>query len=348
MIATQQNKVAQPSVFASKKIDPDAEVSSDKLAWRAIEEARADCPTTEGYRHAWIGPRAFKLIVIEGLDRKAANKQLLIDTRKIPKERNIVVDIDEAIRTAIQKRDGITLPRGKYKKTPKFSRMVEREIEKVSAQLGKFNYNRLCAESPVTAKEELTASVILLQLFHPEMLVCCGEQTTYPGRILPAKNWARSRLLAASMSLVVPSPMLAQFVYDANGKKKLTPSKQPSVRLLENVGERRYLITEFDKEPPDFDEQARLIYCLAGHMPLVLVVNSAGKSLHSYFNCVGQSEHRIESFFDRACKLGADVTKWTLNGWVRLPGGWRDEWKHGKHIVGRQEVIYFDPRKLPI
>jgi hypothetical protein len=80
---------------------------------------------------------------------------------------------------------------------------------------------------------------------------------------------------------------------------------------------------------------------LSKYLPLVLIVDSAGKSLHGWFYCDGLDDAeggRLHSFFGYAVKLGADVKMWGSYQFSRMPGGTRKE--NGQ----RQRVLYFDSK----
>ena len=75
---------------------------------------------------------------------------------------------------------------------------------------------------------------------------------------------------------------------------------------------------------------------MAAMAPLVMVVDSAGKSFHAWWHCRGTDEKLVRKFFAYAVSLGADPATWTRCQLVRLPLGWRAE-------KGRvQEVVFFD------
>jgi hypothetical protein len=93
-------------------------------------------------------------------------------------------------------------------------------------------------------------------------------------------------------------------------------------------------VTEFDHGT--FDEQAALIWHLTAWAPLVMVVLSAGKSLHAWWSCRGVPEEKLRAFMNYAVALGADPITWTRCQLVRMPGGLRNG-------VRRQRVIYFNP-----
>jgi hypothetical protein len=68
-----------------------------------------------------------------------------------------------------------------------------------------------------------------------------------------------------------------------------------------------------------------------------MILSSAGKSRHAWWNCHGTTEQTQGRFMRYAVSLGADPATWTRSQFVRLPMGWR----HDKGA--RQEVLYFNP-----
>ena len=116
-----------------------------------------------------------------------------------------------------------------------------------------------------------------------------------------------------------------------------------SQRSLDATGPRRFLIVEGDKlngEPIPKDTQAAVLLHLAKLAPLALVVDSGGKSLHGWFTTAGFSEGQSDSFFRKACTLGADPALWSRAQLVRMPGGLRDNTR-------RQQILFFNPAALP-
>jgi hypothetical protein len=163
----------------------------------------------------------------------------------------------------------------------------------------------------------------------------------FPDNPLLCGGWSNSKFTTAKredlrgklsrMSLIVPSPMTALLGKLKNPK----PGKNPlSAHTLDNTGPREYLITEFDQGT--YDEQTTIIWHLRRYAPLVMVVASAGKSRHAWFNCQGATEEMQLRFFQYAVLLGADPATWTRCQFVRMPMGWRAE----KNL--RQHVHYFN------
>jgi hypothetical protein len=168
----------------------------------------------------------------------------------------------------------------------------------------------------------------LRHLFHPGELVCVatGKQDALTAAL---ESWTPDRLERAAF--VVPSPMSA-----LRGKRKNGGGM--GIRTRDNTGSRRYLVVESDKGL-GWDEQASILWHLAKHRLLVLVVHSGGKSLHGWFWVEGCTDEELEPFFTLARRLGADERLWWKEQLVRMPDGLRD----GRT---RQRVVYFDPAAI--
>jgi len=137
-------------------------------------------------------------------------------------------------------------------------------------------------------------------------------------------------------SFIVPAPMHMEGGTTQEGRH--------SFRCQNAVKVRRYVVAEFDKLK-ERDKQACLIWHLRSFLPLMLVLDSAGKSLHSWFYCEGLDESeggRLNRFIRHAISLGADPAGLRLGQYVRLPDGARrtnDISEEDK----RQTVIFFNP-----
>ena len=170
---------------------------------------------------------------------------------------------------------------------------------------------------------ELLAHRILPALFGYDELVCAGfgqEQavTATLQELMPD---------ADRYQYVVPSPMTARSGRNQEGRE--------SVRTLANTGPRRYLVIENDAATKE--EQAAILSHLAGFLPLALVVDSAGKSLHGWFWAAECPESTLRVFMEYAVHLGADPHTFVRCQWVRMPGGTR----YGSDTPPRlQPVLY--------
>lgn len=140
-----------------------------------------------------------------------------------------------------------------------------------------------------------------------------------------------------SLPLIVPSPMRAKYGKTQGGKD--------SQHTLDATGPRRFIVVEFDKI--GLDEQPSLIVELAQYLPLVLVVYSGNRSLHSWFFVEDMEEAVIQRWFRFAVALGADRQLWTRSQFVRMPGGTRH--KPGDHTHGAfQTPFYFNPAVMGV
>jgi hypothetical protein len=166
------------------------------------------------------------------------------------------------------------------------------------------------------------------KLFPGDSLLCVGQSDS-DFDTLARKTW-RGKL--ASKQLIVPSPMKARL-----GRRK--KDGKLSAHTLDNTGDRRFLVCEFDTGTTD--EHAALLLHLASRAPLVLAVHSGGKSLHGWFYCAGQPEEKLRRFMEYAVTLGADPATWSRCQFCRMPDGTRSN-------GNRQTVFFFNPRPLEI
>lgn len=185
----------------------------------------------------------------------------------------------------------------------------------------------------------LEAGEVLKELFRSGELVCAGASNDKP-RIRPVEEWEPD---AGGMQFICVNPMKASF-----GKNK---EGGLSIRCQGNVKVRRFLVAEFDDAARSKAEQAVLLSALSKLVPLVLVVDSGGKSLHGWFRVEDLGAKDQVRFFAVCCVLGADRTRWDICGWLRMPGGMRRVEKqgagsrgHGDEVGVRQRILYFGNR----
>ena len=175
-------------------------------------------------------------------------------------------------------------------------------------------------------------------LFPKNPLLCCGW-TRHRFDTRPRKNWHKLH----ELQFLVANPM--------KSKRGLTKSGKLSAHSLENTGERRFLVVEFDFDVSRSAEEgdllrnlenkgrdvrdlcAALLVHLAATAPLAMAVYSGGKSLHGWFPCFGENENWLRGFMHTAVSLGADTATWSRCQFVRMPDGKRDN--------GRRQTIYF-------
>lgn len=189
----------------------------------------------------------------------------------------------------------------------------------IAARVG-FSHDKLRESSPDPVDSQ---AEILRKLFpDPTGLLCVGKSAMDFWTATLAEFGDLSR-----HALVVPSYMTATHGETKHGKR--------SMHSLENTGPRRFCVCDFDDPPPG--EHASLAWHIAEVFPLVLVVTSGGKSLHSWHSV---PRGREETFWPFAIRRGADPALMrNRSSFVRMPGGTRDN-------GNRQSVLYFDPSKV--
>ncbi len=170
------------------------------------------------------------------------------------------------------------------------------------------------------------AADVLTGLFEPGELVCSGAVCERPS----VRTLEATLPYADRHQFIVVNPM--------NGPSALTLDGRPSARCQDNVVARRHLVAEFDDPGMTKPMQARLATALAGYAPLVLAVDSGGKSVHAWYRVDGMDPEGQARFFAVACLLGADRTRWDASGWLRMPGGLR---RCSDGSLKRQRILYF-------
>ncbi len=179
-----------------------------------------------------------------------------------------------------------------------------------------------------TADTGLATAQVLPRLFRPAELICAGR-TKERALVRPLEEFLPD---AEFMQFIVLNPM--------RGLSALSSRRMPSARCQNNVGQRRYLVAEFDDRTLSKPQQAQLITRLAQYVALVMVVDSGGKSLHAWFRVDHLGSKDQARFFTLACLMGADPSRWDLCGWLRMPGGLRVE--NGVPSI-RQRILHFNP-----
>jgi hypothetical protein len=185
----------------------------------------------------------------------------------------------------------------------------------------------LWERSPIRFDDDEPQTENIVDTLFPGNPLICAAPIFNQYETAPRQSF-RGRL--AEFQFIVPSPMSKLTGITQEGKE--------SVRCLDNTGPRQYLIVEQDAGTAD--EQAAVIMHLAERAPLVLVVRSGGKSLHSWFACREQSELTLLCFFRDAVTLGADRAIWTRCQLVRMPDGIR---RRDDGTTTRQSVLYWNP-----
>ena len=287
-------------------------------------------PPDAGGTHLWLAKAASGLR--NALPREACAEFLRqvcarwVTHRRVP-EREVLA----AVALAYDAPAGPAISRARPSGTPRSGRRARAaaswpEVDRPAAEacLARSDIEPLFDPS---ADAGVGAAEALAGLFLPGELVCGGWECELPV-VQPVERWAAS---AGSAQFVVSNPM--------RGPAGLTKEGKPSARCQANVALRRWIVAEFDGPELNRDKQAKLASVLARGLPLKMVVDSGGKSLHCWYACEGLDVREAARFFWAAVALGADRTRWDPCGWVRMPGGVRR--KDGGQAV-RQKVVYWD------
>ena len=217
---------------------------------------------------------------------------------------------------------------------------------------GQVNYGRKAIEWPAANAEAIAGVLataapvfdgetstglrpvdVLPLLFRPGELVCTGVDS--------------ERAVVRPVEAAVVDADALQFicVNPMRGLAAVNFSGRPSPRCQNNVLLRRYLVAEFDDAALGKREQAQLVTALAERAPLVMAVDSGGKSVHAWFYVEGMARQDQARFFALACLLGADATRWDICGWLRMPGGARLK---ADGTRARQRILYWAPEAIVV
>jgi len=198
-----------------------------------------------------------------------------------------------------------------------------------------------CSPEPIQFGEQSRTEETIHALFPGNPWLCVGRSDD---RFFTARRQTWRGHLHKS-SLIVPSPMSA--------KRGRTKEGKLSFHSESNTAPRRFLVVEFDGG--SLNQQAAILWHLAGYAPLALVVFSGSKSCHGWFFCASEPEGKLKRFFDYAHSLGADSRMWGRSQFARLPDGARSDGKTSDALrvagiegvpTGRQAILYFNPEVI--
>ena len=127
----------------------------------------------------------------------------------------------------------------------------------------------------------------------------------------------------------------------AEGIENPLQNGKVSTRCNANVKARDWMVLEMDD--PDIAKQERFntfALTMAQYAPLILAVDTGGKSIHYWFDASGVATPVRQAFFALACLHGADKRLAVKSQIARMPGvSSADEGR------GPQDVIYWDPEE---
>jgi hypothetical protein len=197
---------------------------------------------------------------------------------------------------------------------------VKTMTSKAKPGLKRVTEDHLWYASPWICDDGLTQEIILRELFpDPDGLVCVGKSAF---RFKTAKLSEIKGL--SECQFIVPCYMTKV--------KGLTQDGKVSEHCLDNCGERRFCVCDFDE--PKSEDHPTIIWYLAKFYHLTMALSSGGKSLHAWFE-VDKAEE--ESFWKLAISLGADPALMrNRSSFVRMPLGKRDN-------GNLQRIVHFNP-----
>ena len=161
-----------------------------------------------------------------------------------------------------------------------------------------------------------TAGQALAKLYRPDDWICLSKTIDRPEFDF-AENWAKKPDLH-EYQFIVPS------VYRQGCLSK----------AQEGILKTFYLVHEIDDPNLDIEAQIGLALKLADVLPLQMVVWSAGKSLHAWYDFKSQDHTQKAAFQELSTQLGGDKAMQRPTQPARLPLGTRP----GKGI---QDLIFF-------
>lgn len=301
-----------------------------------IADLLATCPSAHTGVHKWMWNTA---LAIHNLcpDKSELEQLLTIGCSQCGREVS-----DREIHDAVTRSQPGTFSGPKH---PRWAKKKNKPQKIKTIPKDGFDLDRLISISPIRWDDNQSHVEEVIDALFPGNPLLCGARRAERSLTRPREEW---RGFLVNQQFIVPNPMSK-----THGR---TQGGRHSMRCLDNVGPRRFLVIEFDplgyKQLPEEqrdqygseeqyrrakkDEQAALLMSLSKRMPLAMVVDSAGKSLHGWFYVAGQPEQKITQFFSHACSLGADAQLWTPCQYVRMPDGTRDTGQ-------RQRVVYFNP-----
>lgn len=278
-----------------------------------------DPPPHDGI-NLWVLSSARKC-QLAGLDPGQAEHQIMAfqgQTRRPLKASEVKRAVERAYQTTLPDN-----PNFQKKEKPKW---IPRETKRTSYRSipEGVSLADLWESSPDRLDQDITQDMILRWLFpNPERLICVGKSTYefHTARLDQFNDLTQCQF-------IVPCYMTA--------KRGMTQDGKTSMHCLDNCGERRFCVCDFDE--PKSEDHPAIIWQLKKAFDLVMVISSGGKSLHAWFVVPPDEE---EDFWEQAIPRGADPALMrNRSSFVRIPYGTRDN-------GSRQMPFYFDQSKLP-
>jgi len=185
---------------------------------------------------------------------------------------------------------------------------------------------QMCNESPLKVTSMLPLEIIS-RLYESSDLLCCGSVARFSTRTL--EEWSRGGWMGDQ---IVPNPSRIREGWTMGATPRL------SAHTRDSTGKRKFIVVESDDMVMSFDHKASVLKYLCDTVDahLRMVVHSAGKSLHGWFEA-SHDESVNFKFMELACRLGADRRMWLPEQLARLPNAVRIKNQQ------MQKCYYLDP-----
>ena len=242
-------------------------------------------------------------------------------------------------------------------------RAVER-IWEVSGEIGKLvdsslitpkeneslinRYKRLPKKELRTISPEHTGTKpieLLKGLFNPKDIICIQKTAMEQGTLCRMEKL--EAFLAENNTLLSDYKYLNPAIFKTvRGVEKLRKGeKYLSTRCNENVKRRDYMVLECDAE--DIGKAERFndfAIQMSQFAPLVMAIDSGGKSIHYWFDATDANKTVVDQFFIQACLHGADKRLNVRSQIARMPNVGPSDDKRGP-----QTLLYkdFEGKKHP-
>ena len=216
------------------------------------------------------------------------------------------------------------------------------------AQLSRTPKADIIAASPTQDPATVPTEDVVEGLFSPTDIINIQIGALEAGTLTQVKNiqtlMRRNRQQLSDYKFLNPATFK-----NVNGvENPNSPTNNISTRCNANVKKRDWMVLEFDPDvrksleaqQADSEKFNTFAMMMAKHAPLIMALDTGGKSTHYWFDATGISKGVHTAFFNTACIYGADPRLAVKSQIARMPN--TPAAKEGRNA---QEVIYFDPER---
>ena len=296
-------------------------------AWRLM---RLTAPGG-GHNNSLKPVARYALLAHDEDDRSGAVDEVWAFLDELYEEGRPRTDLDHAIKNALADiQSGVT---------HKASRTIPVDLKKLQ-RLGP------TTKADIAKKDKATnrgPEDLLPMLFSKGDLICATGDTTKGIPKLFTLEEITERSDLRERYFISPS------TYRTKEGVKIDGNDYHSTRCDANAKGCRWMILECDlPEELQRDQFNTFAFQMAKFAPLVMAVDSGGKSVHYWFKLPVKKRSAVKQFWDIAQRYGADrrLNKFgdtTPSVWVRMPNAKAQPVSEGKEPRRSQTVLYFDP-----